>query len=63
MVIAAYGLVAYCFVFDWNAIVVRHVVPLFVMNYWLVMVTYLQHHEDDTNVSHRGHLTHTYTHK
>lgn len=60
VVIAAYGLVAYCFEFDWTAIVVRHVVPLLVMNYWLVMVTYLQHHEADTNVGYRGHLMNTY---
>ena len=46
----AYLLVAVCFDYDWAAIVVRHVVPLLIMNYWLVMVTYLQHHEADTNV-------------
>ncbi|CAM9119095.1 unnamed protein product [Scytosiphon promiscuus] len=43
-----YLLVAVCFDFDWTAIVVRHVVPVMIMNYWLVMVTYLQHHEADT---------------
>ena len=46
----AYLLVAVLFDFDWAAIVVRHVIPLLIMNYWLVMVTYLQHHESDTNV-------------
>ncbi|CAM9671353.1 unnamed protein product [Ascophyllum nodosum] len=40
--------VAWCFEFDCSAIVVRHVIPLLIMNYWLVMVTYLQHHEADT---------------
>lgn len=46
----AYLLVAVAFDFDWAAIVVRHIVPVMIMNYWLVMVTYLQHHEADTNV-------------
>lgn len=46
----AYLLVAVCFDYDWTAIVLRHVVPLLIMNYWLVMVTYLQHHEADTKV-------------
>lgn len=46
----AYLLVAVAFDFDWSAIVVRHMVPVMIMNYWLVMVTYLQHHEADTNV-------------
>lgn len=45
-----YFLVAVAFDFDWSAIVVRHIVPVMLMNYWLVMVTYLQHHEADTNV-------------
>ena len=43
--------VAWCFEFDCSAIVVRHVIPLLIMNYWLVMVTYLQHHEADTKAS------------
>ncbi|CAN0483465.1 unnamed protein product, partial [Ectocarpus sp. 12 AP-2014] len=43
-----YLLVAVLFDFDWSAIVVRHLVPVMIMNYWLVMVTYLQHHEEDT---------------
>lgn len=46
----AYLLVAVGLDFDWPAIVVRHGVPLLIMNYWLVMVTYLQHHESDTKV-------------
>lgn len=45
-----YLLVAVAFDFDWSAIFVRHIVPVMIMNYWLVMVTYLQHHEADTNV-------------
>lgn len=45
-----YFLVAVALDFDWSAIVVRHAVPVLIMNYWLVMVTYLQHHEADTNV-------------
>ena len=45
-----YLLVAVALDFDWSAIVVRHGVPLLIMNYWLVMVTYLQHHESDTKV-------------
>ncbi|CAM9456297.1 unnamed protein product [Laminaria digitata] len=45
----AYLLVAVCFDYDWSAIVVRHAIPVLIMNYWLVMVTYLQHHESDTN--------------
>lgn len=45
-----YYLVAVALDFDWSAIVVRHAVPVLIMNYWLVMVTYLQHHEEDTNV-------------
>lgn len=50
----AYALVAVCFEFDYSAIFVRHVVPLLIMNYWLVMVTYLQHHEEDTKVRFGG---------
>lgn len=46
-----YFLVAVALDFDWSAVVVRHAVPVLIMNYWLVMVTYLQHHEEDTNVS------------
>jgi len=46
----AYLLVAVGLDYDWSAIVVRHGVPLLIMNYWLVMVTYLQHHESDTKV-------------
>lgn len=46
----AYVLIVVCFDFDWSAIVLRHGIPLLIMNYWLVMVTYLQHHEADTNV-------------
>lgn len=46
----AYFLVAVCFDYAWLDILMRHGVPLLIMNYWLVMVTYLQHHEADTNV-------------
>lgn len=46
-----YILVVVVFDFDWTAMLVRYFVPLLFMNYWLVMVTYLQHHEGDTNVS------------
>lgn len=45
-----YFLVVVWLDFAWSAILVRHVVPVLIMNYWLVMVTYLQHHEADTNV-------------
>lgn len=46
-----YILIVVLFDFAWTAILVRHFVPVMIMNYWLVMVTYLQHHEEDTNVS------------
>lgn len=45
-----YVLVVMLFDFAWTAILVRHFVPVLIMNYWLVMVTYLQHHEEDTKV-------------
>lgn len=43
-----YVLIVMIFDFAWTAILVRHFVPVLIMNYWLVMVTYLQHHEEDT---------------
>lgn len=45
-----YFAVAICFEYDWSAILIRYAVPVLIMNYWLVMVTYLQHHEADTKV-------------
>ncbi|CAM9437817.1 unnamed protein product [Discosporangium mesarthrocarpum] len=33
---------------DLGAISVRYIAPLGIMNYWLMMVTYMQHHEPDT---------------
>jgi omega-3 fatty acid desaturase (delta-15 desaturase) len=35
---------------DWNAIAYYYVVPLFVFGWWLVTVTYLQHHSPTTAV-------------
>lgn len=43
-----YVLIELCFARDWTAIAIQYLAPWFVYNYWLVMVTYMQHHHDDS---------------
>lgn len=45
-----YGVVVF-FDYAWMEIIVRYFIPMLVMNYWLYMVTYLQHHDEDVDVS------------
>jgi fatty acid desaturase len=48
VLIFAAVMVHYVFAYDWRAMLVKYVAPWCIYNYWLVMVTYLQHHEPDS---------------
>lgn len=43
-----YFMIDYVFEYNWMEAAIKYLVPWMVFNYWLVMVTYMQHHEEDT---------------